>query len=95
MDRLPASRRARAAWCFFDWANSAFPTVIITFVFSVYFVGAIAEDKISGTAQWGYAISFSGIAIALLSPVLGSVADRAGRRKPWLSNDRNMSNPVQ
>lgn len=87
MDRLdlPASRRARAAWCFFDWANSAFPTVIITFVFSVYFVGAIAEDKISGTAQWGYAISFSGIAIALLSPVLGSVADRAGRRKPWLA----------
>ena len=80
----PAPRRARIAWCFFDWANSAFPTVIVTFVFSVYFTRAIAENELAGTAQWGYALSISGVLIALLSPVLGAVADRAGRRKPWL-----------
>ena len=83
--RHGSSRRAQIAWCFFDWANSAFPTVIVTFVFSVYFVKSVAEDEISGTAQWGYALSASGLLIALLSPVLGSWADSAGRRKPWLA----------
>ena len=81
----PTLRRARIAWCVYDWANSAFPTVIVTFVFSVYFVDGVAADKITGTTQWAYALSLSGIAIALLSPVLGSVADSAGRRKPWLA----------
>ena len=79
------SRRAQIAWCFFDWANSAFPTVIVTFVFSVYFTKSVAVDEITGTAQWGYALSASGLLIALLSPVLGSWADCAGRRKPWLA----------
>ncbi len=77
-------RRARIAWCVYDWANSAFPTVIVTFVFSVYFVQGVASDSITGTAQWGYALSISGIVIALLSPVVGAIADTAGRRKPWL-----------
>jgi UMF1 family MFS transporter len=81
----PTLRRARIAWCVYDWANSAFPTVIVTFVFSVYFVDGVAADKITGTTQWAYALSLSGIAIALLSPVLGSVVDSAGRRKPWLA----------
>ncbi|MEC8086952.1 MAG: MFS transporter [Pseudomonadota bacterium] len=77
-------RRARIAWCAYDWANSAFPTVIVTFVFSVYFVQGIASDEITGTAQWGYALSVSGVFIALFSPVLGAIADSTGRRKIWL-----------
>lgn len=80
-----ARPRAVAAWCLFDWANSGFPTVIITFVFSAYFTQAIAETPEAGTAAWGIAMTVSGIAIALLSPVLGAVADRTGRRKPWLA----------
>ena len=81
----PTLRRARFAWCLYDWANSAFPTVVVTFVFSVYFVDGIAIDKITGTTQWAYALSLSGIAIALLSPVLGSISDATGRRKPYLA----------
>ena len=54
-------RRARIAWCVYDWANSAFPTVIVTFVFSVYFVDGVAVDKITGTKQWAYALSLSGL----------------------------------
>ena len=79
------SRRARGAWCLYDWANSAFPTVIVTFVFPHYFVQNVVGDKISGTAQWGYAVSISGVLIALLAPILGSIADSSGRRKPWLA----------
>lgn len=78
-------RRARIAWCAYDWANSAFPTVIVTFVFSVYFVKGIAGDEITGTAQWGYALSISGVLIAFLSPLLGAIADATGQRKIWLS----------
>ena len=53
-------RRARIAWCAYDWANSAFPTVIVTFVFSVYFVDGVAVDKITGTKQWTHALPFRG-----------------------------------
>ena len=78
------SNRALAAWCSFDWANSAFPTVITTFVFAAYFTEGVSADKAAGTAAWGYAISISAILIAVLSPVLGAIADHGGRRKPWL-----------
>jgi UMF1 family MFS transporter len=76
--------RAIAAWCLFDWANSAFPTVIVTFVFAAYFIRAIAETPEEGTGLWGAALSASALAVALLSPVLGAIADQAGPRKPWL-----------
>lgn len=79
-----ASPRALAAWCFYDWANSAFPTVVETFVFSAYFAQAVAPDMETGTALWGYALAIAGIVVALAAPVLGAVADRSGRRKPWL-----------
>ncbi|MEQ8371126.1 MAG: MFS transporter [Alphaproteobacteria bacterium] len=74
----------RVAWAVFDWANSAFPTIIITFVFATYFTQAVAVDPVSGASQWGVAISLSALAIALTSPLLGALADAGGRRKPWL-----------
>ncbi|MDH5747816.1 MAG: MFS transporter [Rhodospirillales bacterium] len=75
---------ALAAWAFYDWANSAFPTVITTFVFAAYFEKAIAADPVSGTEAWGYALSASALAVAFAGPVLGAIADHAGRRKPWV-----------
>lgn len=80
----PAGRRAQFAWCLYDWANSGFPTVIVTFVFAAYFSRAVAENTIQGTADWGHALAVSGVLIAVISPILGSIADRTGRRKPWL-----------
>jgi UMF1 family MFS transporter len=77
--------RSQAAWCFFDWANSAFPSVIVTFVFAAYFAKAVAPNPTEGTALWGTALSASGIAIALVSPIVGAIADRRGRRKPWIA----------
>jgi MFS transporter, UMF1 family len=83
MDR-PASRLGQFSWALYDWANSAFSAVIITFVFATYFSQGVAADPVGGTAQWGWAMSASGVAIALISPVLGAIADAGGRRKPWL-----------
>lgn len=78
-------RRARISWCIYDWANSAFPTIIVTFVFATYFTTSVAESEVVGTVQWGYAFSASGLAIAFLSPIFGAMSDHAGPRKPWLA----------
>jgi UMF1 family MFS transporter len=80
----PISKHGLIAWCLYDWANSAFPTVVITFVFAAYFTKGVAVDEITGTAQWGWAMSISALAVGLLSPILGAIADQGGRRKPWL-----------
>jgi MFS transporter, UMF1 family len=79
------SRRAVASWCLYDWAISAFNTVIGTFVFSVYITKGVAADEVSGTAAWGQAMAAAGLILLLASPVLGAIADRAGPRKPWLA----------
>lgn len=78
--------RAVFAWCLYDWANSGFPTVIVTFVFSAYFTRAVAEDITSGTALWGHALAVSALIVAVASPLFGAVADQTGRRKPWLAS---------
>ncbi|MBT6093699.1 MAG: MFS transporter, partial [Rhodospirillaceae bacterium] len=78
-------RKGLIAWSFYDWANSAFPTVITTFVFAAYFAKGVAADEVTGTSQWGYALSLSGLAIAIAGPILGAIADRTGRRKPWIA----------
>lgn len=78
-------RRAIAAWCLFDWANSAFPALITTFVFATYFVQSVAIDPAAGTAMWAGATTVAGLAIALLSPLAGAAADAGGRQKSWLA----------
>jgi UMF1 family MFS transporter len=77
------SNLAAWSWAFYDWANSAFTTVIVTFVFATY-VTSISGDKDVGAGQWSLMISISGLTIAILAPILGAVADHGGRRKPWL-----------
>ncbi len=79
-----ATRAGQFAWALFDWANSPFTTLIITFVFPAYFATAIIGDEVRGQTIWGYAIGASGLVVALLSPPLGAVADVGGRRKPWI-----------
>jgi UMF1 family MFS transporter len=78
-------KRAVAAWCFYDWANSAFPAVITTFVFATYFTQAVAPDPVTGTAMWGHATAVAGLCIAVLAPIMGSIADQGGRQKPFLA----------
>ncbi|MGI9452722.1 MAG: MFS transporter [Geminicoccaceae bacterium] len=81
-ERIPAS--GTLAWAFYDWASSAFAAVIITFVFATYFSQGIASDPVTGTAQWGWAMTVSAMFAAVLGPILGAFADAIGRRKPWI-----------
>jgi UMF1 family MFS transporter len=81
----PAPRRGVWAWMFFDWAAQPFFTVVTTFIFGPYFVSRMATDHATGQAAWGYGIAAAGFVIAILSPVLGSIADQTGPRKPWIA----------
>src|SRR3954449_11664950 len=77
-------RAAVISWIFFDWAAQPYFTLITTFVFAPYFASFVAPDPAQGQALWGFATAAAGLAIALLSPVLGAIADASGRRKPWI-----------
>lgn len=71
-------------WIVFDFANSAFTTLVVTFIYATYFVKSIAPDEITGTGLWSKGITISAIAVAFLSPILGAVADQANLRKFFL-----------
>lgn len=73
------------SWALYDWANSAFWTVIQTFVFATYFARQVATDEAVGSLLWGITLSAAGLIVALGGPVLGAVADQGGRRKPWIA----------
>src|SRR6476661_1480890 len=78
-------RAAVVSWIFFDWAAQPYFTLITTFVFAPYFASFVAPDPAQGQALWGFATAAAGLMIALLSPVLGAIADASGRRKPWIA----------
>lgn len=78
------NKKGLIAWCLYDWANSVFPVIVTTFVFSTYFAKNIAPNPIVGMSQWGKAIGLASFFVAILGPILGSIADYAGSRKPWL-----------
>ena len=75
------SRAAVWSWCFYDWANSAFTTLVVTFIYAAYFTATFADDPGRGTALWSRAIMVSALAIAALAPIAGALADRGDRRK--------------
>lgn len=73
------------SWALYDWANSAFATLVVTFIYSTYFTQAMAPDEVTGTEWWSRAVAVSAMLTALLSPILGAAADRAGARKRFLA----------
>jgi UMF1 family MFS transporter len=72
------------AWALYDFANSPFTTLVVTFVYSTYFTQAIAPDPIYGTALWSRAVTTTALLVAFSSPFLGALADRGGYRKPFV-----------
>ena len=78
-------------WCLYDWANSAFATVMLAAVLPIYFT-AIAPERMSlagtlvpASSLWAYGLALSAGTVALLAPALGAVADAGNRRKAMLA----------
>lgn len=76
-------KKALWSWAMYDFANSAFTTLVVTFIYGTYFTKAIAPDEILGTKWWSWAVSLTALIVSLLSPVLGALSDVGGYRK-WI-----------
>jgi UMF1 family MFS transporter len=74
------------AWVMYDWANSAFMTTVIL-IFPIYFITVAAADLAPAKAQEisAWATTLAMVVVAVMAPVLGAVADRAGIKKKMLA----------
>jgi len=93
------NKRITIGWTFYDWANSVYPLVITSSIFPIYWSSVIRQIthsnsgqspvdflgfRVPGSSLNQYAISFSFLLIALVSPFLTSLADYSGRKKLFL-----------
>jgi len=72
------------AWSMYDFANSGYTTVVITAVFSAYFVSVVSQNSPWGTFAWTAALSVSYALILLTGPLVGAWADKHGAKKKLL-----------
>lgn len=86
-----APTREKFAWCMFDFANSAFPTVALTAFGGPYFQSVLCHGgvdllgwNLTGTAAWGLCIAISMFLVTVTAPITGLIADRGGGRKKFL-----------
>ncbi|MFW5811972.1 MAG: MFS transporter [Alkalispirochaetaceae bacterium] len=75
--------RKERSWVFYDWANSAYSIIITTAIFPLFYE-SIAPERIY-VATWGFANSGASIIMAVLAPVLGTIADYRGNKKRFFS----------
>ncbi|MHB1317222.1 MAG: MFS transporter [Anaerolineae bacterium] len=78
-----ATRRERWAWYLYDFGNSAYAAVVLLAVYAAYFKQTVVGGA-EGSRLWGIALAVAMVAVALTSPLLGAVADYAGRKKRFL-----------
>jgi UMF1 family MFS transporter len=76
-------RKTVNAWCVYDFGNSAF-AVLFPMLYGSYYAETVVGGT-RGTKLWGFAVALSMAAVAFSSPLLGGVADHAGRRKRILA----------
>ncbi|MFU8817529.1 MAG: MFS transporter [Pseudomonadales bacterium] len=73
------------SWALFEWARNPYVILITIYIFAPYFTTSVVEDPVRGQSLLGYANSLAGALIAIMAPLLGAVADKKGRRKPWIA----------
>lgn len=76
------------SWIFYDWANSAYSIIISTAIFPLFYKASASKAGISAsdsTAYLGYTIAISTFILAMLGPILGTIADYRGFKKKFFS----------
>ncbi len=84
MEAGSSASRTVWSWALYDFANSPFTTLVITFVYATYFAQAIAPDSNTGLILWSRAVALTAVVVAIMSPLLGAIADSGGYRKQFL-----------
>lgn len=72
------------SWYLFDFGNSSYATIIVAFVFAVYFKSVISSNEPIGDFYWSLAINIAMIVSAVLNPVCGAIADLSSNKKKFL-----------
>ncbi len=81
------------SWAFYDWANSVYSLVISTAVFPIYYETVTQTDsgmvnflgmQFNNTSLYTYALSFSFLIVAFISPILSGIADYVGNKKSYM-----------
>ncbi len=83
LDQTKTARQARRAWYFYDFGNSAYAAVILLAVFSAYFKNTVVGGA-EGTRLWGLSVGAAAILVAVISPILGAIADSSRSKKLFL-----------
>jgi UMF1 family MFS transporter len=78
-----SKKREHWAWYFFDFGNSAYAAVVLLAVYSAYFKDAVVGGT-DGSRWWGIATGIAMLTVALIAPVLGTLADFSGKKKQVL-----------
>jgi UMF1 family MFS transporter len=78
------NRKEVLAWSLYDFANQPFTTIIVTFIYSAFFAKVIVGNEQVATTMWANAIAITAVIVAILSPILGAIADSGGYRKFFL-----------
>ena len=88
LQALGLHRRELRAWAFYDWANSAFVTTIVAAAFPIFYSSVAAADlpKDEATARYAFTTAIALALVALMTPVLGAVADYLGAKKRLLGS---------
>jgi len=86
---LKSNKKTINSWCLYDWANSAFATTVMAAVLPIFFrkigmFSVAAHQNGLATAVWGYTSAVTMIVVAILSLILGPVADFIPRKKHFL-----------
>jgi MFS transporter, UMF1 family len=79
-----AARRGQVSWALFEWARNPYYILMVIYIFGPYFSTEVISDPVRGQEVWGYINGFAGAITACLAPFLGAIADKVGRRKPWI-----------
>jgi len=71
------------AWYLYDFGNSAYAAVVLLAIYSLYFQGVVVSGS-EGTRLWGINLFIAMLVVAVISPVLGTIADYSGKKKTFL-----------
>jgi len=71
-------------WTLFDFANTSFSIVVVTFLYAVYFKKVVAQGQPIGDLYWSLGTSIAMIITAIISPILGAIADYSAGKKRFL-----------
>jgi UMF1 family MFS transporter len=81
----PVKRREIFGWCCFDFANSAYVTIIVTVIYFPYFTKVVADGAPAAAAWWGFTLAAAQLAVLLVSPLVGAMADIRANKKTLLA----------